>query len=235
MDNPPSIELNDIETYEYKELKNGEIRILHLQRGNVNDSVLISISREKLDRKMMQDEKLKYKALSWQWGTREADKYVYVKDKDSGSLSIFKLGVKSNLLDALKRLRLRDKEIRLWVDAICIDQSKEESDNASEKSNQISMMTAIYRIAEEVCIWIGQEHDGSKEAVEFIDSLVKLDDVNHIGVLEPKGSDESIASKMLSLIKLLKRGWFSRRWVIQVTHTLLTLALPLKTQDRRLQ
>jgi hypothetical protein len=42
------------------------------------------------------------------------------------------------------------------------------------------MMTAIYRIAEEVCVWIGKARDGSKEAVEFIDSLIKLVDINHI-------------------------------------------------------
>jgi hypothetical protein len=96
MGDPPSIE-----PYGYKDPKNGEIRILHLQPGNEDDSDFISISSEKLDREMMRNEKPKYKALSWQWGTRKADEYVRVKDRDSEGLSIFKLGVKSNLLNAL--------------------------------------------------------------------------------------------------------------------------------------
>jgi hypothetical protein len=225
--------------YQYKPLKNDEIRILHLQPGREDDTVFISISCEKLKElkdKKLEEKRLQYKALSWQWGSHDAVEYILVKDRDNESLSIFKLKVKPNLLNALKHLRQREMEIRLWVDAICINQSKENPDNASEKSNQISMMTDIYRTAEEVCIWIGKARDGSEEAVQFIHSLVELNDINHIAALEPKGTDESIARKMLSLIKLLKRGWFSRRWVIQVTHTApLTLTLFLKTQDRRLQ
>jgi hypothetical protein len=219
--------MSDQNPYKYKALDDGQIRILHLQPGEDGDSVFISISHEKLDPKMMEDEKLKYKALSWQWGVRKADACIRVKDRDTESPDIFKLEIKPNLLNALKRLRRPNREMRLWVDAICINQSKDS--NASEKSNQISMMTDIYRRAEEVCVWIGDARDDSEEAIQFIGSLVRLDDINHIAALDPKGTDASIARKMLSLIKLLKRGWFSRRWVIQVGYTMpLTLALFLK-------
>jgi hypothetical protein len=53
--------------------------------------------------------------------------------------------------------------------------------------------------------------------MKFVRQLVNLEDSNHIAGLERRSFDWSNASDLAALIKLLKRGWFSRRWVVQVS------------------
>jgi hypothetical protein len=60
--------------------------------------------------------------------------------------------VRSNLFDALKRIRARDgsETRRLWIDAICLNQS-----NASEKNVQVPLMGTVYSSSMENFIWLG--------------------------------------------------------------------------------
>ncbi|KAM5363687.1 hypothetical protein ACJZ2D_011885 [Fusarium nematophilum] len=218
------------DTYKYRPLKPGEIRILHLHPGEIADSVFVEISHEK------PDEKIKpYRAVSWEWGRQPEADVIRIKDKDEaddddddgsggrGGLATCTLVVKPNLLAALKHIREEDTIERLWVDAICIDQI-EQADDAdeakrknSEKSTQISMMTKIFGTASEVSVWLGKEEDDSAKAVRFIDVLVNLEDSNHIAGLERSTFDnvESLGDGLQPLVSLLKRGWFRRRWVVQ--------------------
>lgn len=70
-------------------------------------------------------------ALSYTWGDLPATHPLKIESK------MFTIG--KNLYDSLQRLRLPDKERRVWVDAICINQA----DNA-ERSNQVNLMGQIY-------------------------------------------------------------------------------------------
>jgi Heterokaryon incompatibility protein (HET) len=70
-------------------------------------------------------------------------------------------------------------------------------------------MDKIYGMAEKVCVWLGKEENESEKAIELIKSLVELKDFENSTGL-------SSANDLGALIKLLKRGWFSRRWVVQV-------------------
>lgn len=140
--------------------------------------------------------------------------------------------VKPNLLDALKRLRNPDEEVRLWIDAICIQQVQKRGDNP-EKSKQISMMTDIFRKAEQVKVWLGEPRQGMKDgitednitpedvkkAVKYIDMLGNLDDTNHIAGVDQGILDKAGMYDLEPLFKLLRRGWFSRRWIVQVSCT----------------
>jgi hypothetical protein len=214
--------------YRYKALEENEIRILHLQPGERNDSVFVEISHEKLNAEIA-----KYHALSWQWGREKASEVIRIKHKD-GDNEIWTMKIMPNLLAALKHLRMKDKILRLWVDAICIEQI-EQGDNSHtsinadeqnadeqknlEKSNQISIMNKIYGTAENVCVWLGEEYEDSAKAIELINRIVQLKDFDHIAELESKISGDSIGNDLGALIKLLKRGWFSRRWVVQVIYT----------------
>ena len=84
---------------------------------------------------------------------------------------------------------MKDKILRLWVDAICIKQI-EQDDNLHdeeknlEKSNQISIMTDIYEMAENVCVWLGEESEDSAKAIELVNRLVQLKDFDHIAGAE---------------------------------------------------
>jgi hypothetical protein len=59
--------------------------------------------------------------------------------------------ITQNLWNALQRVRKKDGDRRLWVDAVCIDQEDER-----EKSSQVRHMHAVYSRAEEVCIYFGE-------------------------------------------------------------------------------
>ncbi|KAK7540341.1 heterokaryon incompatibility, partial [Phyllosticta paracitricarpa] len=65
------------------------------------------------------------------------------------------IGVTANLEIALQQLARnlydkREKLLDLWVDAICIDQA-----NASEKTQQVSLMDQIYNNATQTIFWLG--------------------------------------------------------------------------------
>ena len=120
---------------------------------------------------------------------------------------------------------MKDKILRLWVDAICIEQieqddSLHDEEKNLEKSNQISIMTDIYEMAENVCVWLGEESEDSAKAIDFVNRLVQLKGFDRVVGPECKISDYSVGNDLEALIKLLKRGWFSRRWVVQVIYTL---------------
>jgi hypothetical protein len=200
-------------SYQHARLDPDCIRILHLQPGESADSVFVEISHERLDKEIKS-----YNALSWQWGDNKEKRLIRIKNKDdAGSRchsQIWELEVRSNLLDALRYVRQKNRIVRLWVDALCIKQDKE---NNEEKSQQISLMTRIYGMAEEVCVWLGNASEDSATAMKFVRQLVNLEDSNHIAGLERRSFDWPNASDLAALIKLLKRGWFSRRWVVQVS------------------
>ncbi len=58
---------------------------------------------------------------------------------------------------------LAEGPITLWVDAICINQ-----DDSDEKSAQVAIMSVIYRMAEDVLIFLGEAADGSDQIMEYL-------------------------------------------------------------------
>lgn len=71
--------------------------------------------------------------------------------------------VTENLEIALRHLRLPDKALTLWVDALCIDQSDE-----MEKTEQVQQMREIYSRATLVLAWLGPAAGYSDIAMEWI-------------------------------------------------------------------
>lgn len=202
------------ERYQYQRLGDHQIRILTVQQDNANDIVSAEMSIEELD-----EEITSYCTLSWEWGRQDASEIIHIKNRGSTEYGIWYL--KPTLLAALKTLRQSDRKVRLWVDALCIDQvvQADELPKVKEKKNleeskQISMMTTIYGMAEVVHIWLGEESDDSADTMAFIDKLVNLEDTQRISVPE-----QSTVNPLEALLKLLKRGWFGRRWVVQVTYS----------------
>ena len=223
--------------YQYSAiLRNNEIRVLHLQPGEPNDTIVIEISKEVLN-----DDTPPYHALSWEWGGGSHTKSIRAKDKGNTEAQIWTMNIRSNLYVALKHLRLQDNIRRLWVDAICINQTEPDQTKVDdldqyvtqdtpesmenrisrrkkdEKSRQIAMMNQIYGLATEVCVWLGEESNDSDAAIKLINDLAELKDFASIIAARSKSnSNYSIGTDLEALIRLLKRGWFGRRWVIQV-------------------
>ncbi|KAJ8131906.1 hypothetical protein O1611_g1718 [Lasiodiplodia mahajangana] len=151
--------------------------------------------------KIVQSKKIEYEALSWCWGLEAAD--YALKIEENGKT--YKKRVKKELALALKYLRLPDQTRTLWIDAICINQ-----DDHQERNHQVQMMSRVYTRAKEVCIWLGEDTDESKTAIDFI----------HREIMELKNfdaicSDKRYTDKWQALMMLMQRDWFSRRWVVQ--------------------
>ncbi|KAI1197345.1 heterokaryon incompatibility protein-domain-containing protein [Nemania serpens] len=145
--------------------------------------------------------KIEYEALSWCWGTDPED-YV-LKIEENGKT--YKKRVRKELALALKYLRLPYQTRTLWIDAICINQ-----DDHEERNHQVQMMSRVYTRAKEVCIWLGEDTDESKTAIDFIHS-----EIMELKNFDTLCSDKSYTEKWQALMMLMQRDWFSRRWVVQ--------------------
>ncbi|KUJ15839.1 uncharacterized protein LY89DRAFT_539710, partial [Mollisia scopiformis] len=88
------------------------------------------------------DEKPSYNALSYTWGGLGEPKFI--------TLEGIAWEITANLEQALLHLRPSNKELSLWVDAICINQNDDR-----EKAYQVEMMGDVYRFATRVRAWIG--------------------------------------------------------------------------------
>jgi hypothetical protein len=131
-----------------------------------------------------------YDALSYVWGG--SDKHQSISIGEHG------LHVTEKLHEALSRLRHRSIERIIWVDAVCIDQEKEQ-----EKEQQIQFMAKIYAQANRVVVWLGEAADNSDRALE------------EIRVAGGKEFTNSSNNEMIqqAIIALLNRPWFRRIWV----------------------
>lgn len=146
------------------------------------------------------DDVVGYEALSWCWGQEVKDRAIRIQE----SGKYYRLAVTRDLTLALKYLRHPHEERILWIDALCIDQ-----ENHEERNHQVQMMSLIYSGAKQACIWLGEDTDDSTTAIRFIHEIMKLENFDIIS--EKKEN----ASKWQSLLLLMQRPWFSRRWVVQ--------------------
>ncbi|KAH9210283.1 heterokaryon incompatibility protein-domain-containing protein [Leptodontidium sp. 2 PMI_412] len=87
-------------------------------------------------------DKPEYEALSYTWGEATTPHTIFIND--------IEVPVRDNLYWALAYLR-REEPRKLWIDALCIDQSSQE-----DKEYQIRLMDYIYTRAETVLIWLGK-------------------------------------------------------------------------------
>lgn len=118
--------------------------------------------------------------------------------------------ITKNLKSALLLLRSQIKPPeyvrRIWVDALCINQN-----NDDEKSIQIPLMAEIYSHATRVCIWLGADTKPgeSKKACDFVNTVTQFDHFDELVV------DNDMTEQWDAFCSLLKRPWFSRRWIVQ--------------------
>jgi hypothetical protein len=118
--------------------------------------------------------------------------------------------VRKNLYQALKRLRTTRKDVWLWIDALCLNQT-----DPNEKSHQLPKMLAIYSKARNVCIWIGENeaNDKSLDAMDMIANCVNLKILDWL--VSPETADDKIVESLRAFVDLMRRPWFTRRWVVQ--------------------
>jgi hypothetical protein len=142
-----------------------------------------------------------YEALSWCWGGDIPNAELRMHKGHN----VFGFNVTPNLKAALRALRKHDGVRMLWIDAICIEQR-----NTEERNEQVPRMDKIYGKAKSVCIWLGEEADESNLAIKFI-----KDQVLSLWEFDKLIENRAMARHWAALINLMKRPWFSRRWVVQ--------------------
>jgi hypothetical protein len=187
--------------YKYTALGKDEIRLLVLHKGKKEDEIVCTIRKRKL-----QDVKQRFFALSYHWGDDEPAYEITLYDE--GSTAKKWMDIRYHLSNALRALRQEDRDVPLWVDAICINQEKDSDDAERERENQVSIMARIYNSASNTCVWLGNGDQRTDRAMDFIRKLMDL-----------SVSDSFIDSKhrenWKALADLMTVTWFSRRWVVQ--------------------
>ena len=123
-----------------------------------------------------------------------------------GAVSHMNFKIRKNLHDGLLRLRSKYTDVYLWVDAICIDQSKA---GEAEKARQLAIMSRIYNSASNICVWLGEGYDGAEIAFGLVHDIMNYCNFDEM-VLNPEKQEA-----WRILISIMKAPWFSRRWVIQ--------------------
>lgn len=174
-------------TYEYETISPDEIRIVTLHPGS--GDICISIARQAID----QSSEHVYAAVSYVWGSPRLSRYIQCNGAP--------LKVTANVLELLQRLRHKDNPIRLWIDAICINQL-----DVPERNHQVSLMKSIYSNASQVLIWTGKQDSNTSSVFSWFESIVREEDAFF---REPeKNSFRHIAT-------FINRPWFHRAWTFQ--------------------
>ncbi|KAH8889129.1 hypothetical protein GQ53DRAFT_653285 [Thozetella sp. PMI_491] len=124
------------------------------------------------------------------------------------------------LFRALRGLRDKDKDLRIWVDALCIDQS-----NIQEKNTHVLSMGKIYYNAEMVHVWLGDLIGVEPDAINGFLSVQNL--FREVGdAIEEDDSFQMIQRKFFlhplwhkieweAIALFIGRAWFERSWVVQ--------------------
>ncbi|KAH6651851.1 heterokaryon incompatibility protein-domain-containing protein, partial [Truncatella angustata] len=196
------------------------IRILRIQMGYWRDDIVCFL----VESYASQEEGFGYNALSYTWGGLEHT-LDGVEHPPHIFLDWHKFEVGENLYWAIQYIRRADKDVYLWVDAICINQEDEQ-----EKGHQVKQMGEIYSAAEEVFIWLGPSNDDIGVLMEWITSIdVQATEAQAIGnnedwislcsrfmdVRPDKPSQISRSRQIGALTELLGRPWFNRVWILQ--------------------
>ena len=191
------------------------IRILTLHPGSSEQPVQCSLTTIAVD--SVVDGGHPYEALSYAWGSEN--------DQPEISCDGRMLSITQDLHAAL--LCLRDAQLprTLWIDQICINQK-----DADERSAQVTIMDSVYRSAQRVVVWLGEESENSDLALVFAEKLnralftyqeahpsshITMSDCGKMlgstGFLLPPVE----APEWLALGELYSRRWFGRLWIVQ--------------------
>jgi hypothetical protein len=156
----------------YTRLKSDEIRIVHLHAEDQSPSIRLTTEVRKIE-----DAEDDYAALSYVWGDSTNTSMIYV---DCHGFAATK-----NLVAALHRTRqfLRGEEtLRLWIDAICINQGDVEEGNA-----QVAMMEQIYEKSAVIVFWLGETGAKGLKYLDELASWVHGRPQDHLeGIVQPK-------------------------------------------------
>ncbi|KAJ3570586.1 hypothetical protein NPX13_g5680 [Xylaria arbuscula] len=181
-----------IETYMYRPLTDGHIRLLELFPGETLDDLRGTLHHVPLTHTRP------YQAISYAWGF--AIRPFVLKTREGV------IGITASLCLGLRRLRQKKSPTLIWADAICINQN-----DVKEKNEQVRLMPEIFKTAERVSVWTGPEANGSSTAIDCLWRMAMSVQVGYIQML--RVPEESAVWD--SINSFFKRPWFQRAWIVQ--------------------
>jgi hypothetical protein len=195
--------------FKYSTLKERhDVRFVDLAPGSPDDALKCLITTSSLI------DAPPYEALSYTWGDNVQTHRILIEK--------CWLPISSNLNSALKRLRDETKSRRLWVDALCINQS-----DIKEREEQVPHIHSIFKHAQMVVVYLGEETEGSElipelfRAYGYMRRLTKLlfpEDYDEVPELGPDVDTKSIATgspSWSSARAFFGRPWIRRTWIVQ--------------------
>ncbi|KAH6677731.1 heterokaryon incompatibility protein-domain-containing protein [Halenospora varia] len=198
----PALEVLRSQVYQYKPLlEHSGFRLVEISQG---DEAMITcrISHESLT------EPPSYVAISYAWGdprpTRKIivnDSVVFVAASIHGALRV----LREEALYDTQKLGQQAKPLRVWADALCINQQNED-----ERAHQVRLMTDIYSKAKSVAVYLGKEDNDSTLAIHLLSQFkeAKPLDVSRL-------TEYSISQGIAAIVGLFERDYWRRLWVVQ--------------------
>jgi Heterokaryon incompatibility protein (HET) len=208
-----AVDISTLSEFQYSRLEGARgIRLLVLQPGCVSDEISCTLKIVSLD------ERPSFEALSYAWGDPAEKRPIQC---GNGSLD-----VTINLYSALRHLRYMNRNRVLWADAVCINQN-----DLDERTDQVQLMGDIYSIASRTLIWLGEDTKEVEKSFASLKSIRKLLPSCSIFQFDPREDTSLLINKIHrnfidrrdhvlsrnwdSVMNLLRRPWFRRKWVIQ--------------------
>jgi Heterokaryon incompatibility protein (HET) len=210
------------------------IRLLQLQSSENGSTISCSMSI--ID---ALENSPSYDALSYTWGNPQSP-FSRSYDEpnvtyNSNTIPIMcngrRIVVTPNLRDALQMLLetqtpgtdqiYSNRHDYIWVDALCINQA-----DIAERNAQVSLMDELFKRAQNVYAWIGQEDEFTEDAMTVMDRLSSIPKHLYNTVTQNDFTDpEAYGSKLgilplelsnwLGWIAFLHRPYFQRSWIVQ--------------------
>lgn len=180
-----------------------DFRLLKLKPSRGEEPLVSSLINSSLN-----DRSHVWIALSYTWGDPHS--------RDKLICNGVQISITANLHSALRRLRLTDRPVLLWADAICINQR-----DKKEKEAQVRLMRRIYSRADLVVADLGEAGSDYNDVAEIYNALTHLTETTaeyeHISYERyemfrlPSYNDK----KWQSWRRFLALPWWSRVWVFQ--------------------
>lgn len=188
--------------YQHPKLKSiNSMRLVKIKPGIGNkgiaidlvDSFVCSAGRQPFE---------EYDALSYTWGDVTQEKTILCNGR--------RLTITNTLLEALRHFRDPDKEVTLWIDQICICQSR-----VLERNQQVQMMGRIFTGARKVLVWLGGHYDDSRAGMQLAQQLLSIcrsHNLEYLGTdqFESYGLPSLGHKRWRALTAILHRPWFRR-------------------------
>ncbi|KAF2159009.1 hypothetical protein M409DRAFT_30544 [Zasmidium cellare ATCC 36951] len=186
----------------YTPINPWETRLLILRReeGSPNLITTLDVATVTRGRGLVikeRNELVPYFALSYTWGDPRFDRVLKVNHE--------MYPITSNLFRALVRLSYSSGPVRVWIDAICINQH-----DPKEKSAHIRNIFFFFQDADTVVVWLG-EHGPKTEATFRLANDFILKQQSTLWSI----CDMHQRVLYFGLRDLSRRKWFPRTWVRQ--------------------